>query len=288
MASLQPSVPSIFHSFIKEQHNSTELVIWCPELGCVCTIAYPIASNGTRIVVGGIKDYLRQRGKSASVHETCTFCHFNPSRCGFFMNISQKRESASLSSKYEIISTAESPYPSPYNVKALAFALKNNGNMSFDSIVHFEGYIGSNGKQLSGPELARTPHGFQPRYPRWKELGQHVVKRIGKLKLIGPLVLPPIDCSEFHSSDAKDNNTTDYSPPSSPIPRKFQSQELSTSLQAVAGPSRLREEEDTITNDERDSLNQLMQGEGLTSWAWDGLVEKCDKCQWFFVYAHIF
>lgn len=32
-----------------------------------------------------------------------------------------------------------------------------------------------------------------------------------------------------------------------------------------------------FTNNEQDSLNQL-----LTSWAWDGLVEKCDKCQRFF------
>ncbi len=32
----------------------------------------------------------------------------------------------------------------------------------------------------------------------------------GKLKLIGPLVLPPIDRPEFYSSDAEDNNTTDY------------------------------------------------------------------------------
>lgn len=106
----------------------------------------------------------------------------------------------------------------------------------------------------------RTRQNASPRYPRRKELGQRAVKRIGVCVLfmlcflifhdcffrkIGPLVLPPIDRPEFYSSDAEDNNTIDYSPPSSPIRGKLQSQQL-ISLQAVAGPPRLREEEDTI------------------------------------------
>ncbi|KIK75555.1 hypothetical protein PAXRUDRAFT_18891 [Paxillus rubicundulus Ve08.2h10] len=48
------AVNSIFHPCVVAQHLSSEIVIYACKIGLVVTIAYPISSQGRRVVPNGI------------------------------------------------------------------------------------------------------------------------------------------------------------------------------------------------------------------------------------------
>ncbi|KAF4600364.1 hypothetical protein EYR38_004989 [Pleurotus pulmonarius] len=295
MADPLRAVNPVYHPCIMEQRESTELVIFSSEIGRACEISFPAWRNGVRIE--GIKEYLRRRNifwscfcaliecqpvscrivEALSNGETYTFCHYNPSR---LVNIDKRRRTALLESTYPHIPTKDSGNPPDIDSLVVAFHLRHFADP--DGPVVFEGYLGSYGaRQLSGPELTRTPADHQPVYPRRKDLGKRSIKRIGNLSLIGRLILPPVNGREFSPDDP-------FSLPSSPI---------SGTSQPVAGPSRLLNAENSSlpssstnavnmlhpTTREATIIPQLLRAEGVAHYDWIGLVEECQKCHRHFV-----
>ncbi|KAL0959429.1 hypothetical protein HGRIS_014673 [Hohenbuehelia grisea] len=301
MADRPRNINSVYHPCIADQRQSTELVIFAPELGHTVEISFPTRGSGLCII--GIKELLRRRKvawscfcalteckavsccivEAADTGMVYAFCHYNPSRCGFFMNITEKRRSAQSQSSFpEFLPHGKRSRNAP-DIDALVVSFQLQNSESPEGPVLFEGYLGSYGQvQLSGPDLDLTPMNHQPSYPRRPGQGmpRATYAGFGNVHLIPPLILPPLDGREY-SPGSRDI----VSPPSSPVSR-------SASLQPTAGPSRLAlagpsqpteaHPRSGLSIPEAAGLRQLFAGEGVVCYDWLGLVEECQQCGKYF------
>ncbi|KAG2738831.1 hypothetical protein P692DRAFT_20882422 [Suillus brevipes Sb2] len=120
-----PCINPIFHPCIAAQRTTNELVVYAREVGQVVTIAYPQTVQGYRVTPEGFFYWLDRRGLTFEcfcglvsskptparfVHEfnsghVVVRCNDIENRCGFYLNLTNIRATASLTSHYKNILT---------------------------------------------------------------------------------------------------------------------------------------------------------------------------------------
>ncbi|KAG2737477.1 hypothetical protein P692DRAFT_20761685 [Suillus brevipes Sb2] len=120
-----PCINPIFHPCIAAQCTTNELVVYAREVGQVVTIAYPQTVQGYRVTPEGFFYWLNRRGltfecfcglvssKPTPAHFVHEFnsghvvvrCNDIENRCGFYLNLTNIRATASLTSRYKHILT---------------------------------------------------------------------------------------------------------------------------------------------------------------------------------------
>ncbi|KZP09375.1 hypothetical protein FIBSPDRAFT_963990 [Athelia psychrophila] len=290
---------SIFHPCVQRQRGSTEIIIYSPEIKSIVEIAYPTMPCGQPIIASGIREWLRRRGllwlcfcslkangnaalstrivDAVESGDTLAFCHYSPSRCGLSVNLTVARDTAYLRSHYPgLLVSGRDLAP---NFKALVNNFKNRtvifGNGDDLIAPYFEGYCGTHTsqypgqhlKQLAGPLLYHSPSMVTG--TARKAAGSYSTGK-GKRRASVSFEDKPDYKLTFRYSSGLSLNINDYSPPSSPTPAS-----------TTAGPSR------STNMQTKRLLQHLANGNGLTKYEWEGLVEKCDGCHMYFEAASL-
>ncbi|KAJ8468565.1 hypothetical protein ONZ45_g17201 [Pleurotus djamor] len=182
---LLPQAPalSLFLPSVRSQRRSSEIVIFSPELGTVCEIAYPFWRTRTgplRINANGLRDYLRRRNvywacfcsliqedpvscrivEAETTRITYAFCHYDPPRCGFYMNLDLKYQLAIRESSYDRIATQSpggEPLAAPAAMAEMVIAHRLLHPADSEGPAYFQDYLGTFGRlQLSSSPAAAS------------------------------------------------------------------------------------------------------------------------------------
>ncbi|KAJ7147500.1 hypothetical protein C8R43DRAFT_1129735 [Mycena crocata] len=294
-------------SIVKLQRSSTELIVYCRLAGRIVTVCWPV-HNGLKIVPTGIKSYNRNRGclfecfcaftADADTPLSCQIveslagevlghCHFDRPRCEFKFNFSVIYRSSQLTSTYHNLPNRQSGRIPDMDTLLVAFTLTRFPTN--DIAPHFEGYFGehtscfpSGAKQLSGPTL---PGPFFP----CRRLSTNEALLRNNTPYRRHQKAPRLSTSLYYEIDEVYPHRKVQTAPAHIT--------ASTSHgNAVAGPSRitldsisqrrqapfplvLGRDLNATQGKEEKVLKKLMEGQGVSEDAWDGLIEKCTKCK---------
>ncbi|KAJ6565297.1 hypothetical protein DFH09DRAFT_1315076 [Mycena vulgaris] len=269
------------------QRKSKELVVFSRLAEQVVTVSWP-KFHGHKIRDTGIKAFLRTRGLfiecfcgfcsesnqprscqivvSKVTNHTHGFCHYDSPRCRFHVNFTEIYTTSLLTSSYADLPTLQSGNNPDMGSLLVAFTLHQFPPQEIAP--HFEAYLGEHissypdgTQQLSGPFLLRRPSNPRP------------VAR-GRVSSPYTRFQKQLPASNDHYLEIND------------VYPRHEVQTAPARLQArnaVAGPSRIPLgstphpapfplELHTTNDKDAKFLQKLIQGDGISEDAWDGLI----------------
>ncbi|KAF8064388.1 hypothetical protein FPV67DRAFT_1782659 [Lyophyllum atratum] len=203
-------VPEVFNASIQFQASSKDLVIYSVSAGRVVTIAWPVHSGITRIQPGGIRPWLLSRdlhwpcfcamllppGESCSskIVESKTTGLFHAycggtqgKNCGFYVNLNEKHDSATLVSEYRELRTAASGKLPPMDTILQAFLLPGMPDTEVGE--YFQGFCGEHRSQYPGTQQSCLDS--DARAPRRTPINVITLAEATAVMAQGPYYAPP-------------------------------------------------------------------------------------------------
>ncbi|PPQ81154.1 hypothetical protein CVT26_011107 [Gymnopilus dilepis] len=275
----------MYSAVLKAQRQSNDIIIHSRPAQSAVRIAWP-TRNGVPIVPRGVKNYLDTKGiywecfcalisdvarpcrivVSRQDGDVLAFCHHldDTLKCGFFMNLNSKARSTTLFSNYGHISSAKfgahvdmSPYILSYKL------LEPVGEIA----PFFDGYLGESTSDRPGIKQLNS--------------GMKYYSKTRSIKDRPSSFPEPLRHSEGFSSITSCDGDLSTSP------RKRRKMSISTESISDPAVSDLLQELTTVEchveSSQRQCLERLRRGDGLTRLEYESLVESCSSCNRYFL-----
>ncbi|KAF8158437.1 hypothetical protein B0H34DRAFT_674846 [Crassisporium funariophilum] len=262
--------PSIFDECLRAQRSSSDIVIYSALATQIVRVAWPLY-RGVKIKPSGIKDWLRARGlhwacfcgmtAASGVHlsaqivhtiagDVVVFCHYEPSTCNFFLNLSDIFQIARCASEYTHLQKIDQLQGSTGHEAVDLVNLRLSQLVTSEVAPLLKGFCGdfiAGVEQLSGSRqyTAKSASTTIRRQPR--------------------MSLPTMQSSPIQTA-----STSRQEAPAT----------------SSAGPSNLDHTSTSKLTDQRRVIARLAKGEGIEWQEWDGVVETCDMCKTTFLQAN--